>query len=378
MPHDPRRLPVAEKLPDPAAAASDTGLVLQHVTHRFGWALAIDNLSLKAGPGEIVCLVGPSGCGKSTTLRLAAGLEPLQSGAVRLDGRVMADGRIDIPPERRGIGFVFQDLALFGHLSVAQNVGFGLRHLPATERAKRVGDVLARVHMGRFADAYPHMLSGGEQQRVALARALAPRPRLMLLDEPFSGLDTRLRDAVRDETLALLHAAGAPALFVTHDPAEAMRMADRIVVMRGGRLQQTGDPDTIYHRPANAFVAAFFGPVNTLAARVRQGRAETPLGQVAAPGLADGTAVQVVARCEGLRVGAAGGRPGVVIASRLLGAFSEVTLAVEGLTAPVLAQMQGQAPQAGETVLVAFDPRHIFLFATEAADTPPTATVSSI
>jgi len=338
-------------------------IVFDRVTHRYGTTIALNDLSLAAGAGEIVCLVGPSGCGKSTTLRLAAGLEPLQQGTIRLGGEVVADGTRDVPPEKRKLGFVFQDFALFPHLSVVQNVAFGLRDRPAGDRASTAREMLARVRMDRHADAYPHSLSGGEQQRVALARALAPRPGLMLLDEPFSGLDTRLRDSVRDETLTLLRESGAPALLVTHDAVEAMRMADRIVVMRSGALQQAGTPDDIYHRPANAFVAAFFGPVNRMAARVSSGRVDTPFGTFAAPGFADGSAVEIVVRFEGSRAGK--GVTATVATSRLLGAVSEVELAVPGLAGPWTAHLPGPTPPAGTVLSLALDPRQTFVFATD-------------
>jgi len=338
-------------------------LAFDRVTHRYCATVAVRDLSFAAGAGEIVCLVGPSGCGKSTTLRLAAGLERLQQGAVRLGGRVVADATADVPPEQRRLGFVFQDFALFPHLSVAQNVAFGLTDRPPAERRRIALAMLARVHMEGHADVYPHRLSGGEQQRVALARALAPQPALMLLDEPFSSLDTRLRDAVRDETLSLLRQSGAPALLVTHDAVEAMRLADRIVVLRGGALQQAGTPDDIYHRPANAFVAAFFGPVNRMAGRVRGGRVDTPFGAASAPGLADGAAVEVVVRHEGLRVG--GGGAARVLRSRLLGAFSEVELAVTGLTEAWIAHLPGTAPPASATLSLEFDPRQTFVFPAE-------------
>lgn len=357
-----RDVPVS--VASPVLSRPGMDLAFDRVTHRYGATVAVQALSLTAGQGEIVCLVGPSGCGKSTTLRLAAGLERVQDGTIRLGNRVVADGVTDVPPEQRQLGFVFQDFALFPHLSVLQNVAFGLKTVPAADRVRIAHDMLARVHMGRFADAYPHSLSGGEQQRVALARALAPRPRLMLLDEPFSGLDTRLRDAVRDETLALLKQSGAPALLVTHDAMEAMRMADRIALLRAGVLQQAGTPDAIYHRPANAFVAAFFGPVNRLAARVAAGRVDTPFGPVPAPGLTDGAAAEVVVRYEGLRPGQ-GTAVATVAESRLLGPVSEVAFALPGLPQPWLAHVPGAAPTAGAVVPVALDPRQTFVFAAE-------------
>ena len=355
-----RDLPVST---GPVLNRSGMDITFDHVTHRYGTSIAVNDLSLTAAAGEVVCLVGPSGCGKSTTLRLAAGLERLQQGSIRLGGRVVADSATEVPPEKRGLGFVFQDFALFPHLTVAQNVAFGLSGKPPAERFSVAREMLARVRMDRFADSYPHSLSGGEQQRVALARALAPRPGLMLLDEPFSGLDTRLRDAVRDETLALLRQSGAPALLVTHDAVEAMRMADRIVVLRAGVLQQAGTPDDIYHRPANAFVASFFGPVNRLPVRVAGGRVETPFGVLAAPGLTDGAAAELVVRYEGLSAGQ--GTPVTVAASRLLGAVSEVELSASGLAARWIAHLPGPAPRVGATLSVTLDPRQSFVFPAE-------------
>ena len=356
------REPSVSALP-PVVSRPGMDIAFDRVTHRYGATMAVNDLSLAAGAGEIVCLVGPSGCGKSTTLRLAAGLERLQQGTIRLGGAVVADGTRDVPPEKRKLGFVFQDFALFPHLNVMQNVAFGLLDMPAGKRVAIAREMLARVHMDRFANTYPHSLSGGEQQRVALARALAPRPGLMLLDEPFSGLDTRLRDTVRDETLALLRQSGAPALLVTHDAVEAFRMAERIVVLRAGLLQQAGTPDAIYHRPANAFVAAFFGPVNRLAARVAAGRVETPFGTVPALGLADGSAAEVVVRFEGLQAGP--GTAAAVITSRLLGAVSEVELAVPGLAARWIAHLPGPAPTAGALLSATLDPRQTFVFPAE-------------
>src|SRR5919202_2707531 len=244
----------------------------------------------------------PSGDGKTTLLRLVAGLEPVQAGRIELGGIVVGEPGREVPPEQRHVGFVFQDYALFPHLTVAENVAFGLTRLPRGERGWAVTEALARVGLETYASAYPHMLSGGQQQRVALARALAPRPQVVLLDEAFASLDARLREQVRDDTLHVLQTAGIPALIVTHDAEEAMFMADRIALMREGRVVQVGTPQALYLRPADPFVATFLGEVNRMPALVRDGRAETAIGRLSAPPAcrADGLA-EVLLRPEGLR-----------------------------------------------------------------------------
>ena len=223
-------------------------------THR-----AVDNASFTLAAGEIGVLIGPSGCGKTTLLRAVAGLEKATAGSIRLADDIVSSPQLHLPAESRRIGMVFQDYALFPHLDVANNVGFGLHHLKAAERRLRVQEVLELVGLSHAENLHPHQLSGGQQQRVALARALAPRPRLLLLDEPFSNLDVDLRERLAHEVRGILKAAGATALFVTHDQLEAFAIGDRIGVMHEGQLQQWDEAYELYHRPATRFVAEFIG-----------------------------------------------------------------------------------------------------------------------
>ena len=361
----------------PDADLKPIALGLAGITHAFGTRKAVDDVGLTVAAGELVCLVGPSGCGKTTLLRIAAGLETLQQGRVVIDGCAIAEPGYVVPPEARGVGFVFQDYALFPHLDVAGNVGFGLHRWSAADRTFRVKEVLRQVGMQDYAQAYPHQLSGGMQQRIALARALAPRPRVMLLDEPFSGLDTRLREQIRDDALHVLKSSGTATLMVTHDPEEAMFMADRLAIMRAGRIEQQGGPVEVYSHPATAFVAAFFGQVNEFHGFASGGTVQTPLGSLEAPGLADGTPVDVLIRPEALRLGAAG-RSTVtarVMASRLLGRSSWIHLS---LAQPVGGPQEGQAghlhfharvpgrylPAEGEMVGIGLEATQAFVFPT--------------
>ena len=303
MPHR-----LADPTSDPAAAPADSRaeappprLEVQHLVRSFGGRRVVDDVSLRIAPGQVTCLLGHSGCGKSTTLRIIAGVDMQDSGRIFVDGRLVCDTIFRVPPEGRAIGLMFQDFALFPHLSVADNVAFGLKGERAARRA-RVAELLERVHMGRYIDMFPHELSGGEQQRVALVRALAPRPRIMLMDEPFSGLDERLRDGIRDETLSLLKEEGTAVLLVTHEPHEAMRMADEIALMRGGRVVQQGAPYNLYNAPADRAAAAFFSDVNVLRGRVKGALTDTPFGAFLTPGQPDGTEVEIVIRPQHLKI----------------------------------------------------------------------------
>jgi len=237
-------------------------LSFRDVSFSYGQDRVVDKVSFDIEAGEIVCLLGPSGCGKTTSLRLAAGMEAPTDGEIWLNGECVSSPKKATPPETRGIGFLFQEFALFPHLSVLDNVGFGLRHLPQDEKKARALKLLKAVGLSGFADKFPESLSGGEQQRAALARALAPRPRLVLMDEPFSNLDPQLRDQVRDLTLNLLRKFDAAGLIVTHDAADAFRLADKIAVQKEGRILQMAMPQEIYDSPQDPDVAAMLGPLN--------------------------------------------------------------------------------------------------------------------
>ncbi len=255
-------------------------LALEDVTKRYAPAQppAVDGLTLTVAQGEILALLGPSGCGKTTTLRLIAGFEAPDSGRVVMRGETMAGPGSWIPPEGRGIGIVFQDYALFPHLTVAENVGFGLQHLGRSGRPPRVRQILELVGLETFVSRYPHELSGGQQQRVALARALAPAPALILLDEPFSNLDADLRAQMREEVERILRNTGTTSIFVTHDQEEAFTLADRVGVLNEGRLEQLDAPETIYHHPATLFVAEFVGAADFLPGLVTPYGIVTELG----------------------------------------------------------------------------------------------------
>lgn len=280
-------------------------LQLDHV--RLGYRLpagmhvVVDDLSLALHKGRIGCLLGPSGCGKSTVLRAISGFEPLLAGSIFLHGQAVATVRHSLAPEKRRVGVMFQDYALFPHLSVADNVGFGLRREPASARDARVRQLLSLVGMASQGGKYPHELSGGQQQRVALARALAPRPKLLLLDEPFSSLDVDLRERLAGELRDILKEAEATAILVTHDQAEAFAMADEIGVMENGRIAQWGNAYDLYHHPATAFVARFIGAgVLVPGHHAGDGRIRLEIGEIPASAAAPASDVQVLLRPDDL------------------------------------------------------------------------------
>ncbi len=355
------------QVPTDGAASDAPALELTGLDHSFGNVRAVDGVSLAVFRGEVMCLLGPSGCGKTTVLRIAAGLEVPQGGRVAIEGRTVAGDGASVPPEDRGVGLVFQDYALFPHLTVGENVAFGLRRLDGKERARRVAEALGAVGLGDYEGRYPHMLSGGQQQRVALARALAAGPSVVLLDEPFSGLDARLRDKVRDQTLHALKGSGAATLMVTHDAEEAMFMGDRIAVMREGRILQTGTPDELYCHPTSTYVAELFGEVNRLDAVVRDGQVETPFGPLPADGLADETAAEILIRPEALRLSHAPGTPMArIVASRMLGRTSLIHMSITddaGRDVHLHARVPGRfLPGEGDKLSIGLDSSQAFVF----------------
>ncbi|MDD9980109.1 MAG: ABC transporter ATP-binding protein [Gammaproteobacteria bacterium] len=326
-------------------------LELTNVSHRFGETLAVDDVSIGVETGEFVCLLGPSGSGKTTLLRLAAGLETLQSGRITIDGTTVAEGghARQIPPERRGVGLMFQDYALFPHLTVAQNIGFGLHD--GTRDSGWIERALADMRLAHLGDRYPHTLSGGQQQRIALLRALAPVPGILLLDEPFSGLDEHLRQRVRQETRAILAESGVTTLMVTHNPEAAMFLADRIVVLNDGRVAQDATPVEIYTAPADPFIVRMFGPANEFGGVVRGGVLATALGPVPASGVGNGKRALCLVRADGVEVTAdpPGGGSGYVRVrvetARVLGATSYLLLE------PTAGAISGRAPSTIEARL---------------------------
>lgn len=356
----------------------EDGLGLEGIYHAFGKAEVVRGVSLSVPKGELACLLGPSGCGKTTLLRLAAGLEILQKGWITIGEDLVGNGEtgLHIPPERRGIGLMFQDYALFPHLNVRDNIAFGLEGRPGKEKEKAgIDQALDRIGLGGIAEAYPHTLSGGQQQRVALLRAIAPGPRALLLDEPFSGLDVSRRAQVREETLSIVKETGAASLMVTHDPEEAMFMADRIFIMNEGRIIQAGVPDDIYHQPVNAFVAELFGPINRCNGRVKNGRVATPMGEFDAPGISDGTRAQVLVRPEALRVFADETDSDIpihdakLLSARLLGRSTHLNLELTGGDGGVThfqARTPGTfAPPVDGTVRIGVKAAEVFVFPLE-------------
>ncbi|WP_424927027.1 ABC transporter ATP-binding protein [Amaricoccus tamworthensis] len=359
------------KMPEVVLSVSD-------IHHDYGDGAVLDGVSLDLRQGEVTCLLGPSGCGKSTLLRIAAGVERQVSGTVEVNGELVSGPHLHVPPEGRGIGLMFQDFALFPHLTVSRNVAFGMNGATTARKAK-VEELLERVGLGGYGDRYPHQLSGGEQQRVALVRALAPGPSILLMDEPFSGLDNRLRDGIRDQTLEILREEGTAVMLVTHEPEEAMRMADQIALMRGGRILQVGGPYNIYNAPVDRKAAEFFSDVNVIHGVVRDFQTETPFGQFLTPGLTDNADVEIIIRPQHLKMDfdrngrgplptASDGIParGKVTRARFMGNLSIVDLEMDHDGSPLKATIPGVfLPKPGTPLWLSLRRDRCFVFPCE-------------
>ncbi|MBM09565.1 MAG: ABC transporter ATP-binding protein [Magnetovibrio sp.] len=360
-----------------------TRIIIDNLSHKFGSTPVLQDISFFVDEGEVVCLLGPSGCGKTTLLRIAAGLERLQQGKIIIGKTVVAEASsgINLPPENRGVGLMFQDYSLFPHLNVRDNICFGVG-AGSPDRQAWVDNALSLMDVKFHAESFPHTLSGGQQQRVALLRALAPKPRILLLDEPFSGLDVTRRASVRKETLSILKDTGVSTLMVTHDPEEAMFMADRILVMREGRMIQDGTPTEIYAHPASPAVLNFFGTINTLSSNVADGQVATPLGNFETTDLCNGDAVELFIRPEGIQleedglnsfktveeedIGKSTKQSFEVVSAQLLGNVSLVVIAIPNRNKEPLmieARMPGNfLPDKGGRVTVKIDPNQVFMF----------------
>jgi iron(III) transport system ATP-binding protein len=333
---------------------------------KLGGRVVLDQFSLTLRPGEIVCLLGESGSGKSTALRVAAGIQPVHRGTVHINGETVSSPTKTVPPDRRGIGLMFQDFALFPHLTVLQNTLFGVKKLGRSAALAQAQAALRRVGLLDRANDYPHMLSGGQQQRLALARSVAPRPSVLLLDEPFSSLDARLRETVREETLAVLRETHVTSLIVTHDPEEAMVLGDRIALLRHGRIAQIGTSAEIYRQPVDLNAARFFSPLGEIESIVMNGHAPTPLGPVATPGLPDNTPVTVAIRpAGGARIHLQGpGTPGRIVGKRDTIGIDICEIKVEGLETPLgIRQPADAAISVGQDVYVTLNEEHVLVFA---------------
>ena len=323
-----------------AMTGKRAALAIDNVRKTFGGLEVLKGITLDVEAGEIVCLLGQSGCGKTTLLRIAAGLERPTLGTVHLAGWEVAGPDRFLPPEKRGVGLMFQDYALFPHLRIIENVMFGLASLPDT-RARSIANLaLLKVGLSQYADDYPHMLSGGEQQRVALARALAPGPRIVLMDEPFSNLDQRMRHSIRNETVALLRERQMTAVVVTHDPLEAMGIADRIVLMNKGRIVESAPPDQLYDKPNTLFAARFFSELNEMPGVAREGHVDCRLGRFPVPAGMTGDVI-VAMRPQAFdltlanTLGTVSREVGRVLSNRFLGEFRRIAVEVEGLEKPL-------------------------------------------
>jgi len=343
-------------------------LQLDGIGKVFAGLPVLKDIDLSVSRGEIICLVGRSGCGKSTLLRIIAGVETPDAGSVRMNGIEIAGPSRFVEPEKRRIGFVFQDYALFPHLTVEQNVAFGLKGMPRREARARTAEMLEHVRLSDLAKRYPHTLSGGEQQRVALARALAPKPEILLMDEPFSNLDRGLRDSVREETIGLLRALQTTAIMVTHDPEEALSAGDRVVLMQSGHIVQSGTGYDLHDRPVSRYAADFFCAFNKVEGTVRNGHVETPIGRFSHGGdLKEGAPALVYIRPAEIEV-QGDSTPhadlllGQVSGRMFMGEIEQLSISVPGLQRDLRVRSMKRTPIDVTDVRFAVDPQHVLIF----------------
>ncbi|GAB4182624.1 MAG: ABC transporter ATP-binding protein [Wenzhouxiangellaceae bacterium] len=342
-------------------------LQLEDISIAYGDKLVVDQLSFHLQPGEIGCLVGPSGCGKTSILRTIAGFERPRSGQLHIAGRLIASARHWVPPEQRRVGMVFQDFALFPHLDVTGNIAFGLRHLSSRDQQQRCAELLALMELSSLAHSYPHQLSGGQQQRVALARALAPRPDLLLLDEPFSSIDADLREQLAMQVRDVLKAESVAAILVTHDLQEAFAIGQRIGVIHSSRLRQWAEPEMVYHQPADIQVAEFVGRSSLLRGQpLGQQRVATALGELPCRPAADQAAVaesvQVLIRPHQLAISEDSGITAIILEQYFRGAAHHYRLRLQN-DEIVLAEIRDRQPlQPGATVRLRFAGDHVLIY----------------
>jgi iron(III) transport system ATP-binding protein len=348
-------------------------LEISGLQHGYNGHRVLSDFSLALARGQIGCVLGPSGCGKTTALRCIAGFEKITAGRIAVNGEEVSRPGRTVPPEQRRVGMVFQEYALFPHLTVSENVGFGLRHLDSRARARRVGELLAVIGMSRAAAHYPHELSGGQQQRVALARALAPRPELLLLDEPFSSLDIDLRERLGLEVREILKQQGMTAILVTHDQHDAFAIADEIGIMRNGRIEQWGTPYDLYHKPASRFVADFIGQGAFLPGTVlTDGRIRLELGvfQGNVPGdWPQGTPVEVLLRPDDILHDDASPLQAQVLHKTFRGAEFLYTLELPGGGRVMSLVPSHHNHAVGERIGIRLEIDHLVAFRAEPAET---------
>ena len=360
----------------PVSAQTAT-IECEGIAKRFGQARAVEDVTFTVERGSILALVGHSGCGKTTLLRLIAGFERPDEGSILLEGRPVAGRGVWVSPESRGIGMVFQDYALFPHLTVQGNVAFGLNHHDRAGKERRVLEALQMVGLAPLADRYPHQLSGGEQQRVALARSLAPQPAALLLDEPFSNLDTSLRLRLRREVREILRASQVAAIYVTHDQREALFMGDRLAVMNQGRLEQVGLSEELYERPASRFTAAFLGPAIFLRARVvTEGFQTSDLGlvQQQVPPEALGAWVELLVRPDDITLIPSPGAESTVVEREFHGPHCTYTVRLPSGRRVEVIQHHSSPLREGERVAVSLTPGHSLWYFPEGAASAPAVT----